>query len=1132
MRDVLYGRYGYGFKLLAQGIFALVCLFIAAPALNAQALYGTLVGNVTDPSGAAIPGAQVTALDLGTGLERRGSTGGRGEYALSNLPVGTYSVAISSSGFRESVTRGVVVGTDQTIRVDVSLEVGAVTETIEVQADTVVLQTDRSDVRAQITASTMEALPVPPNRSYEYLLRILPGVTPGQIGANIGANPSRPQTFNVNGLPGATRSTRIDGAAQVNVWQPSAVAYIPSMEAIQTVTTTTSSFDAEAGGAGGAAINLTMKSGTNEIHGSLFETHNNENIMAKPVLLPGGRKNPPVVFNQFGGSIGGPIVKNRLFYFFSFDGTLSRTRRSDLFTVPTLAQKAGDLSESLNPIYNPFTGSIETSNREAFSNNQVPKDLFDPAMTKMMGLLPAPNQPGQSSNYFTSYPYNRTSYVYDAKVNYNPSDNLSVYGRLGVLDLDALIGEVFRECCGAGGPNTGDPGNTGARTISTTFAGTYVFNPNLIFDTSVGYTTMDKRIELFDRDKALGREFLGIPGTNGTRPFENGWPQFIVGGLFGGATGYTNFGTCCPWMPAYHTDPQFNYVANLSVIKGGHQFRFGFEFLTQGLDHQQAETTFGGARLAAQGAFEFNGNTTTRAGGPSANRLNQMAAMLLGTTSTLGKTLQVPDRMTERQNAFGWFFRDQWQVTDRLTVNLGIRGDYYPFLKRKDRGIERYDFDTNEMLLCGVGSVPKNCGLSAESTFGPRIGIAYRVTPTFVVRTGYSLAADPTPLLYRMRGNYPDLILSILTSGADTPNARIPVGLVKDGIKPIVVPDYGNGRLPLPVTVQIGTVREDFDRGYIQSWNFTLEKQLSTSMLGSVGYVASRSNGTNQALDSNAGLIGCGSSCLPLNIKFGRLAAVQTIQFTNNSHFDSLQLRLQKSFATGYQFGVSYTFAKHIGINNGFNHPAYAHLWRGALTGNPPHSFVFNGSAELPFGRGKLFSENRVASAILGGWEVAGIFSAVSGEYFGVSASGASLNATRGPTQRADLIKDEVEILGGTGRGQPYFDPLAFAPVTTARLGTAGINTMLGPTAVNLDARISRNIAITESVRLQLSVDAFNLTNTPHWSTPGTNVSDMQLNADGTVRSLNGYSEITSVRNSGREAGDQRELKLGLRLTF
>jgi hypothetical protein len=384
-----------------------------------------------------------------------------------------------------------------------------------------------------------------------------------------------------------------------------------------------------------------------------------------------------------------------------------------------------------------------------------------------------------------------------------------------------------------------------------------------------------------------------------------------------------------------------------------------------------------------------------------------------------------------------------------------------------------------------------------------------------------------------MRGNYPDLILSIKTSGADSPNARIPVGLVKDGIAPIAVPSYGNGRLPLPLTVQIGTMREDFKRGYIQTWNFTVEKQISNSMIASIGYVASRSNGTNQAIDANAGLIGCGASCLPLNIKFGRLAAVQTIEFTNNSHFDSLQVHVRKSFAAGYQFGAAYTFAKHIGINTGFGHPLYASLWRGPLTGNPPHSFVLNGSAELPFGRGKaMLSNSRVASALLGGWQVSGIFSAVSGEYFSVAAAGGSLNATRGPTQRADQVKEKVEILGGTGRGAAYFDPLAFAPVNTARLGTAGINNLLGPTAVNLDARIARNIAITEGIKLQLSVDAFNLTNTPHWGTPGTNVSDMQLNADGTVRNLNGYSEITTVRNSGRELGDQRELKLGIRLTF
>jgi len=1095
----------------------------------AQLLYGTLVGNVMDSSSATVSNATVTILDPSTGLTQQTSTSDRGEYTFGNLPIGTYDVTISQAGFKQFIRRQVSVPPGVTVRVDATLELGAVSEKVEISANATVLQTDRAETRGAVQSTQFAELPVAPVRSYESLLNTIPGVSPGTGFASPENSPSLALGFTINDQGGTSRSTRIDGAAEINMWLAGEVAYIPSLEAVETVDVTTSSFSAELGGAAGGAVNITVKSGSNQIHGSLFEEHSDAALLASPNLLPGGVPKPALTFNQFGGSIGGKIIKNKLFYFLSFDGTFSRrdgtspnvTGSTAYYTVPDALQKQGILTESPNPIYDPTTGNPNGTGRTAFPGKIIPQSMINPIMSALLAKFPLPNVPGAvSNNYFIEVPINRDTFITDAKINWNPTSKLAIWGRMGLVGDQAFTGNTF-DAQGIGGPI--ESGNIWGKTYSTTYAGVYTFNPHLLLDVNVGWTELTTNIEQLGIGTNLGLN-AGIPGTNGPARYQSGWPEFIP-------DTYSQFGNNAQWMPWHRWDPQYNYTANMTWIHGPHQVRFGGELVYQTMNHVQAEYTSGGTAYGAQGGFAFGGQLTTLNGGPSSNQFNSMASMLLGDASIEGKNLMPNGVLTTRQKFYSLYVQDQYQMSSKLTVNLGVRWEYYPLISRGDRGIETYNFSNNTMNVCGIGSVPEDCGINiSKKDFGPRAGIAYRLTPTFVIRTGYSLAFDPTPLTRQFRGNYPALVSYLIQSGSNSASAYVPVGNITQGIAPVVAPSLGNGIIPVPPNVSVATVLPSFHRGYIQSWNFSLEKEVLQGMSASVGYVGNQVNGIMSSLNTNAGDIGCNAACLPLNQAFGRLGQTVVVEPLGNSHYESLQLSLRKRFTKGYALGASYTWGKNMAQLTGYALPQYGYLYYGP-TADPPWFFNLNGSYELPFGKGKaLLSSNNVVSKIVGGWQVNGIYVIVAGTKFGITSS-SPLNAVNGPTQRANQVAP-VQILGGLGPGNPYFSPTSFAPGPANQIGNAGPDILQGPTMFNLDASLFRNFSVTERIKAQLRFAAFNLSNTPAWATPGTNVSNLQLNADGSVKNLNGYDVITGTRGVGREVGDQRQLQLGFRLTF
>ncbi|HYP13906.1 MAG TPA: TonB-dependent receptor, partial [Bryobacteraceae bacterium] len=1013
-------------------------------------------------------------------------------------------------------------------RVDMTLQVGAVSESVLVSASAAQLQTDRAEVRTEITTKALTEIPVAGQRNYQALFITVPGITPPSTPHSIPSNPSRSMQFFTNGTNAAANNTRIDGASATNIWLPHIASYVPALESIDTVNIVTNSFDAEQGLAGGAAVNVQIRSGSNELHGAGFWYHMGSWSQSRPFFLPANQNTPKFVYNQSGGRLGGPIVKNKLFYFGSYERTTDRRFAFRLVNIPSAAMRRGDLSASPTTIYDPATGNPDGTGRTPFPGNIIPENRINPLARRLMSLLPAPNTNLGSitQNFYAGAPFSFDRHTIDTKVNYNVTDKWTAFGRLSWLKFDTLNQTTFGEAIGGPGINSAsNPGQGYGGTWTGTLGTTYVLSPTFVIDAYYGYTLMDANVEQPGLGPNTGREDFGIPGTNGTRRFESGMPGFNI-------DGFESFGSTESFMPYFRRDPQQQWVANFNWTRGSHNLRFGFEVYKLALNHTQPEFTSGGTSSAAGRLNSNRGPTqlsSTNANGAvvtsAASQYNSMGTFLLGLVTDGGRLLQVPDEYTTRTSMFSFYVRDQWQASPKLTVNYGTRYEYFPMPTRSDRGMERYDFATNEMLLCGQGNIPTDCGTKQNRLlFSPRLGVAYRATEKTVFRAGFGINWDPWNLARPLRTNFP--ILAVQTIQA--PNSLSWATTFTQGLPAVPVPDVSRERLPLPVSYAVNTTDDEFTRGYILNWNATVERELPGGFAAQVGYVANRSIKISGVVDLNAGqVLGADRAGQPLVPRFNRSSATNLVDAWSYSTYHSLQTQLKRRFANGVQMNASYTWSKAIGFccnedNNGrprVQALAYLDLNRTVLNFDRTHNFQLTGTFELPFGRGKAFEPgNAVASYIASGWQINTLISLMSGTPFSMTSSNNSLRMP-GNDQRADQVKQKVEKLGGVGNGQPYYDPTAFARVTEARFGTAGFNSLRGPGAFNTDLSLFRRFGITEGSNLEFRAEVFNATNTPKFNNPNSNIDNTDA------------MWITGINTYGRDIGE-RMIRLGLRFSF
>ncbi|HEY1214622.1 MAG TPA: hypothetical protein VGE93_13410, partial [Bryobacteraceae bacterium] len=526
---------------------------------------------------------------------------------------------VTASGFKSFEKCQIPVTPNTITRVDQSLEIGQSTEQVSVSAVQVQLQTDKADTHTEITSQAVSNLPLGGERNYQTLINLAPGAQPSSFINSVTDNPGRPLNTHINGGAGQTNVTRIDGAESVNLWLPQYAGYTPPAETVEVVNVTTSAADADQGLAGSSAINVITKSGTNQLHGSAFEFHNDQHLNARNFFLAPKSSKPVGIYNNYGATLGGPAIKNKLFYFVSFDGTNEKTSSNGLFTVPTADQRAGNFSAYKTAIYDPATGNANGAGRQQFQNNVIPTNMISPIALKLQSYYPLPNLPGTSNNYAASGGPIVDRYFFDTKVNWNRSDKHIIWGKYGRMWATSGGKGIFGVAGGPGVPGS-DPG-TGHTTVNLiTIGHTYTFTPNLVLDGTIGYQRQVQDVTGNDFGTNYGT-VLGIPVLNGPDIRQSGFPDIT----FGGSAFYSQFGVP-NWMPAFRTDEQYTHSDSISWTKGAHVFRFGFDLVRFHLNHWQPELSNGGPR----GLLDFNGQATTIAGGAAPDQYNAYAQFLLG----------------------------------------------------------------------------------------------------------------------------------------------------------------------------------------------------------------------------------------------------------------------------------------------------------------------------------------------------------------------------------------------------------------------------------------------------------------------------------------------------------------------
>jgi hypothetical protein len=1080
---------------------ALVIAGLLAPiSASAQVLYGSLTGNVADQTGAILPGIMAQVLNKDTGVAKTAITNERGAYLFNDLQVGIYKLTISAASFEPFIRENVNIAANTIVRINAELHVAGVTGNVEVTAAPVVLQTDRADINFNQTVRQINELPLGGSvgRNYQSLMNLVPGaINQGEQNSQAGS-PQRSISFNVNGVSRLQNNTKIDGASVVYPWLPTNTAYVPPAEGIQEVNIVTNSFDTEQGLAGGAAVNVTIRSGGNEFHGSGWLYDTNSATQARNYFQTTPQV-PKSIVTQYGYAVGGPIIRNKLFFFTDFERSTQRNTSRVVTVSVAPASLRPDSSGNVTfpaaanggaTIYDPASNP-DPALRTAFLNNTVPANRIDIGALELMKRLPLPTGPGFINNFVSNgvAAFNRNNI--DGKVNYNASAKLSLFGRYSLSPTDILDPPLFGPA-GGDALNGGQLGHAPGRVQIAGVGGTYILNPHTILDANVGFTRQRLGAENFDINSNFGLDVLKIPGTNGPDRLQGGAPSFQI-------SGWGNLGNPNTGNPFLFRDNQYTANVNLSTVKGSHDLRFGLDYQNQQLNHFQPQ---GGTFQTVRGTFTFNGNSTRLQNGPAPAdvRFNSWADFLLGLPNTAGKVDQLRNPNALRMKAYALYARDRWQVTRSLTLIYGVRWERYPFPDKDNTGINRFDPADGNVYTGGLSGVPRDTGASSgPGKFLPRVGFAYRLNDRTVIRSGYGISTDPRPFI-DFRNAYPVVnawaMPAIVFNGAT--NAFIPVTTFRQGlVNTSGAPDLTAGVLPLPANSGTTTYPKDPQRKYIQSWNLTVERELAGNLTAQAAYVGTRAVGQMGVININAGAPGTGNAGRAL-ARFGLTADINEILPYMTATYDALQTSVKRRFASS-TVGLVYTFSKAINSADNDGGPRIQYYLearhnRGLAGYDRRHNAQAFWVWDLPLGHDQKWAAQGVAARLLGGFQLNGVMGITSGAPFSaIQGNGGNLNAA-GSSQYPDQIASRVAILDGVGLGNPYFDTAAFAPVNIPanqpqRFGNVGRNTLIGPGFFNIDSGLFRTISVTEHVKMQLRAEALNVLNHPNFANPGGDIS-------------------------------------------
>ena len=1063
--------------------------------LSAQVLKGQILGAITDQSGASVPGVKITLVETRTNFQRTAETNESGNFFFVNLDPGDYRVEAEKQGFSKTVRSGVELPPNTTARVNFELTPGAVTQTVDVSGTAApLLQTDRADTGGKIDSEQLAKMPMLYNRNYQSLLVLVPGV----------GRPFRPHSEFYNSQD--SLSVRVNGQGrQFNNFQIEGIenkidngnltALVPPAEAIQTVDMSTSNFDPEFGNAGGAVTNVTFKSGTNDYHGSLFEFHRNENIQARNTFAV---SKAPTVYNQFGGTIGGRIVRDKLFFFADYQGSRDHLGQVNRGGLPGAAFRGGNLAAGNSTIYDPLTGAADGSGRTAFAGNLIPPSRISPISQRILGFTPLPNLNAVEGqvNYQQNSVRIKTLDQVDSKVDWVLGANDRLSGRYSiqkaVVDDPGLFGPAGIY---GGFRNGGFGGNGPARTQSGGLNYSKVLSPTLVWESRVGFVRNRNDALASDTGKKTSEE-IGIRGVN-LDSWTSGLAEIRVNGYASPLVGFS------PSLPWARSVTSFGVVNNFSKTFSKHILRFGVDIRRERNDILQTQT------FNPRGRFEYQPGQTGDLADTRRNFANAFAAFLLDAPNQSGRDFPFvfPAR---RELIWNFYVQDKWQVSQKLTLDIGIRLERERGSRpRFAGGFSNYNPTNNTLELAGLGNIPINIAKS-NNNWGPRLGIAYRFNDKSVIRTGFGISFFP-----RRMGQFNFPILQ--NNGYPAANAFVPAAVTMTtgfpAFSPFVSPQNGIIANP-PLSNGYTITPYDLASPYVQSWNFAVQRALPWKLALDVAYVGNKGVNNQSGININASMIpGSANAGRPLFSKFGRVTDTTSVVGTS-TWYNGLQFKLDRRVSNSFFLTTAYTFSKGINYtedDGGLAIPLNLQLNRARMSDNRTHAFTQSYMWTLPFGKGQRWAKSGAANWLAGGWQIQGLLSAISGAWFAPSVSGI-VNAP-GNADRPNWIAP-VTYTNKTGPGEKFFSVSSFATPAQNTLGNAGRNILRGPGFGNFDAAVHRNFQIKERFQVALRIESFNSTNTAHYNNPNGNAQSPQ------------FGEINGAEQ------DQRQFQIGLTLRF
>jgi hypothetical protein len=1088
-------------------MLALICASMSA-VVSAQAIKGALLGTITDSNGATAVGATVTATETRTGISVTTTTNADGNYAFTNITNGIYRLETSLKGFKKVVRNDVTVDVNSTVRVDLVMTVGEVSETVTIEAGAApLLQTDRADTGRLLETKQVAELPLGFGRNFQGLLVTVPGATRPSRPHSEFFNPQDSLESKVNGQSRMSNNFMIEGVDN-NEKTGLLQVLIPAADAIETVGISTSNFDAELGRAGGAVTSVTLKSGTNSIHGSGFFFGNNENTLAKDYfssLTPNFAK-PLTRYRQVGFTIGGPIIKNKLFYFGDYQYTSDKLGKVGRAVIPITQWRTGNFSGAPTIIYDPATGNADGTGRTPFANNIIPDNRISPIVKKMLAFLPAPNivsALGQN-NFVVNTVRERKTPSMDAKVNYNANDKNSLavrfsYQRPKIFDPGAY--GIY------GGPiGDGFAGSGTQNVISSAVNYTHTFSPTLILEARFGLSWYHN-VALTQADGLKTSDEVGLKGVN-VNASADGLTRIVIDRFTAPVIGFS------PSLPWDRGETTSTYSGTLTKLLGNHSLKVGGEF-RKNRDFLLQVQDQGGTR----GQYIFGASQTAIPSDSAAINgiANSFASFLLDAPRSVGRDLTVIDEPGTKHSAIFSFINDKWQVSKRLTVDLGLRHEFYtPHTGIvKKGGLSNYDITNNTLQVSGYGNIDNKVGVkNYYKNFAPRLGAAFRFNDKTVIRAGFGTSIIPFPD-NRYAFNFPvkqNNQFNPANTFAPT-TSTLATGLPAPQV--FSVPDNGIIQANTPTLLNSGLfiVPSNLKEGKIHSYNVAFQRELFWGLSGEVAYVGNIATGILADFDLNAAtVLGQNNAGRPLNPKFGKNASVRT-WLPTDTHYNSMQIKVDRRFKGGWLLTNSYTLSRAVNFsddNGGIATPANIALSEGPAGFNRKHMLTSSFVWDIPFAN----KSNGIIKAVLGGWQLSGIFVAQAGTPINFTANG-TLLAAPGNTQRPNL-NGTPNVLGKIGPGELYFDTSVFSAPAAATFGNLTRNgSITGPGFVNLDGTLIKRFKFTERIGGELRADALNVSNSPHFNNP-----------DG------GFGNPTFGQVGSGSAFGARAVRFGARVTF